>query len=347
MMQIDKLNQVEKLFESYRDTKGFSGVALMKTEQEELFHFCAGYENRAYKIENKLSTAFDTASITKLFTVAGIILLESKGLISLEDDIHSILDLQNTRIPKDVKIKHLLTHTSGIADDVEEEKGEDYSALFANSANYALRENIDFMPNFANKVPNFKAGERICYNNCAFILLGLAIEKITNKGYRQFITEEIFPTFQLKNTFFTGKDDCDRRYAEGYYYDESRNLRKNIYSFPPIGTADSGAYTTVGDLDIFIRNIKNSDVYQKMMCPQTSIRYERNDAYYTVGFGFELIEKDGKILRVHKDGHNNGVCNITIFYPQEDITFTILGNVECNIWELKSECEKILFDKAF
>lgn len=341
------MNELKAVFENYRDEKGFSGVALIKKQKEVMFQFCAGYENRMYKIENKLSTSFDTASITKLFTAAGIVLLESRGRISFEDNIHSILDLQNTKIPKDVKIKHLLTHTSGIADDAEEEKGEDYSTLFIDSPNYALRENKDFLENFVNKEPNFKVGEKICYNNCAFILLGLAIEKITNRSYREFITEEIFKPFNLNHTFFTAKDDCDRPCAEGYFYDMDGNLKKNIYSFPPIGTADSGAYTTVEDLDTFIRTVSNSKVFQIMMCPQTNIIDKRKDAFYTTGFGFELIEKDREILKVYKDGQNNGVCNITIFYPNEDITFTILSNVDCDIWELKSKCEMILFGKIF
>lgn len=341
------MNQLQSLFENYRDEKGFSGVTLIKRKKEVLFHFCTGYENRMYKIENKLSTSFDTASITKLFTAAGIVLLESRGQISFEDDIHSILDLQKTKIPKDVKVKHLLNYTSGIADDAEEGKGEEYSALFMDSPNYALRNNKDFLKNFVNKDPNFNVGEKICYNNCSFILLGLAIEKITNRSYREFITEEIFKPFHMNHTFFTAKDDSDRPCAEGYFYDKDGNLKKNIYSFPPIGTADSGAYTTADDLDTFIRTVSDSEVYRKMMYPQTNVKNIRKDAFFTTGFAFELIEKEGEILRIHKDGQNNGVCNITIFYPKEDITFTILGNVDCDIWELKSECEKILFGKIF
>lgn len=79
------MNQLQSLFENYRDEKGFSGVALMKKQKEVLFQFCAGYENRMYMIENKLSTSFDTASITKLFTAAGIVLLESRGQILFYD----------------------------------------------------------------------------------------------------------------------------------------------------------------------------------------------------------------------------------------------------------------------
>lgn len=334
---------LRELFEGYRNNQGFSGAVLIKTIDKVLFSFVSGCANKAYKIENELNTAFDTASITKLFTAAGIVLLESEGKINFNDNIHSIIDLSGTKIPMDIKIKHLLTHTSGIADDAEEEKGENYADLFINSPNYSMRDNKDFIKNFAYKEPNFKSVTKIYYNNCAFILLGLIIEKITGRGYREFIEEEIFKPFQMKNTFFASKEDTDRKFAEGYFYDKKGALNKNIYSFPPIGTADSGAYTTVEDLDVFIRKINGCDVYRKMLLPQTDLNIQKEDYLFTMGFGFEIREKEGEVFRIHKDGSNPGVCNITVFYPKEDITFSILGNIECNIWELQSKAEKILF----
>lgn len=331
------------LFERYRDDKGFSGAALIKRGKETVFSFAAGYANRMYKIENTLDMAFDTASITKLFTAAGIVLLESGGQISFDASIYDFVDLSGSEIPGNVTIKHLLTHTSGIADDAEESKGEDYSALFIDKPNYSIRENKDFLNNFIYKKPNFQPGKKICYNNCGFVLLGLAIEKITRINYRDFITNEIFRPFQMKNTFFASKEDSGRIFAEGYFYDENGALKKNIYSFPPVGTADSGAYTTVGDLDIFIRTVYNSPVYNKMLVPQTNIKKQYEDYQYTMGMAFELREKEGRIIRAHKDGCNAGVCNITVFYPKEAFTFSILGNVDCNIWELHREAEKLLF----
>lgn len=46
----------------------------------------------------------------------------------------------------EVNIFHLLTHTSGIADDADEEEGEDYEELWKLKPNYSVRETIDFLP---------------------------------------------------------------------------------------------------------------------------------------------------------------------------------------------------------
>jgi CubicO group peptidase (beta-lactamase class C family) len=157
----------------------------------------------------------------------------------------------------------LLNHTSGIADDADEEAGEDYSALFVSSPNYAIRQCADFLKNFAYKEPYFKAGTNVRYNNCAFVLLGLALEKVTGMDYRSYVTKNIFQACDMTGTKFCAMDEINENTAEGYQsvYDEEGNFtgyKKNIYSYPPIGTPDGGAYSTAEDLDKFIRAIKNN-----------------------------------------------------------------------------------------
>lgn len=319
-------------------------MALIKQENNTLFELTTGYAHKGYAIKNHMYTRFDTASITKLFTAAGIVLLESEGKLKFTDNIHDIVDLSGTEIPTDVEIRHLLTHTSGIADDADEENGEDYSALFINFPNYAIRDNKDFMKNFAYKIPNFKAGTALRYNNCAFVLLGLVIEKLTGIGYREFITENIFKAFGMEETCFHAMDFIATDIAEGYYLSD-KEWRKNIYSYPPIGTGDSGAYSTVYDLDKFIRTLKVSPIYSKLLTPQVELKRPRGNDFIRYGYAFEFTLRDGEIISIYKEGCNAGVCNIIAYYPKPDITFTILGNQDCNVWRLHDEVQEILLEE--
>lgn len=341
-------NKILSLFKQYSQSYNFSGAALLKKGNTSLFEYSSGFAHKGFGIQNNMRTMFDTASITKLFTAAGIVLLENQGVMNFHDKIHDIINLADTKIPTDVEIFHLLTHTSGIADDADEENGEDYAALFINSPNYAIRNNIDFLPNFAYKEPNFKAGTNVRYNNCAFVLLGLAIEKLTGQSYREFITENIFKPFGMESTLFASKDDADINAAEGYYIADHQNglpvWKKNIYSFPPIGTADGGAYTTVFDLDKFVRYIKNSPVFEKMLHPQCMISRTSKQGNIKYGYAFEFIEKQGEIFCAYKEGYNPGVCNILCYYPKSDITFVILANQDCNVWKLQREAELIFLE---
>jgi CubicO group peptidase (beta-lactamase class C family) len=283
-----------------------------------------------------------------------VLQLVDRGLLRLSDKITELIDLKGTKIPDDVTLAHLLTHTSGIADDADEEAGEAYEDLFIDKPNYSLRSCADFIPQFAYKDPLFKAGTDVRYNNCAFILLGLAIEKVTNLSYQDYVTEEIFEKCGMKHSAFRAKDDADAKIAEGYFYDDTDSneepvWRKNIYSYPPVGTADGGAYTCVGDLDIFIRALKNGSLLSKelseeMFKPQTGLETAYEWGKVKSGFGCHFFyDSTGKLLRMYKEGQNAGVAAMAAYYPGIDTTSIILGNQTCNVWELHWKAEQIIF----
>ena len=64
-----------------------------------------------------------------MFTSVATLQLIDCGLLSLETGVIDFLELSDTTISQDVNVFHLLTHTSGIADDADEEAGESYEAI--------------------------------------------------------------------------------------------------------------------------------------------------------------------------------------------------------------------------
>lgn len=343
--------ELNALFEEYHKRHHFSGAALVKRSENVIFSKAYGYAHKGFKVPNTAQTMFDTASITKLFTAVAILQLVDKGALRLEDRIAEILDLRGTQIPADVTIAQLLTHTSGIADDADEELGESYEDLFIHKPNYAIRNNEDFIPQFAYKEPKFKAGTDVSYNNCAFVLLGLAIERITKENYRSYVERNIFQICGMSSTRFHAKDDAELAVAEGYaaVSDEAGNLvwKKNMYSFPPVGTADGGAYTSVGDLDLFMRALLNrkllsSGMTLELLKPQTSMERDFEWGKMVNGYGFHFkYDTHGELIQMFKDGCNAGVAAMFAYYPGADVTSVILANQTCNVWELHRITERI------
>lgn len=346
--------RLEELFAEYHEKHHYAGAALVKRGDDVLFAQARGYAHRGFKVPNTIDTMFDTASITKLFTSVAILQLAEKSLLALDDRITDVIDLAGTKIPHDVTIAHLLTHTSGIADDADEELGESYEALFIDKPNYSIRNCIDFIPQFAYKEPKFKAGSDVSYNNCAFVLLGLAIEKVTNGSYRDYVEQHIFHACGMKRTAFISKDDSDADVplAEGYAatYNENGELvwKKNIYSFPPIGTSDGGAYTTVGDLDAFIRalaggKLLSGKMTQEIMRPQTTLAREFQWGKILNGYGFHFAyDLEGKLIQMYKEGSNAGVAAMFAYYPESGTTIAILANQTCNVWELHRKAAQLI-----
>ncbi|HEX8034916.1 MAG TPA: serine hydrolase domain-containing protein, partial [Ktedonobacterales bacterium] len=142
---------LDHYFQQRVEHDAFSGVALITQGSAQLFAGAYGYASRSWSIPNTLSTRFDTASVTKLFTAVATLQLVERGLLTLDTPVTERLGLQRTAIAPTVTVAHLLTHTSGIADDADEEAGEDYADIWKTKPNYAVNETADFLPQFAHK----------------------------------------------------------------------------------------------------------------------------------------------------------------------------------------------------
>jgi CubicO group peptidase (beta-lactamase class C family) len=146
-------DELERYFQQRTEQDAFSGVVLITQGSSQLFAGTYGYASRSWKVSNTLTTRFDTASVTKLFTAVATLQLIDRGVLAFDTPVIDFLGLQDTAIAHAVNVFHLLTHTSGIADDAEEESGEVYADIWKTRANYAVTETADFLPQFAHKPP--------------------------------------------------------------------------------------------------------------------------------------------------------------------------------------------------
>jgi len=282
-----------------------------------------------------------------------VLQLVGRGLLSLHDKVLDILELQGTSIAPKVSVYHLLTHSSGIGDDADEEAGESYEAIFRDRPNYSVREAVDFLPQFVHKPANFAPGDGCRYNNCAFVLAGLVVEKLTRQKYRDYVRENVFGRAGMSSTEFVAMDAVAENVAEGYaaVKDKGGTLvgwRKNIYSFPPVGSPDSGAYTTVSDLDLFMRaltanKLLPAQLTDDILRPKVMYRQTAR-ATYMMGYGFEFaLEPDsGRIMYMQKDGENPGVDGVLRYYPDTGTVIAILANQDCHVWDMAKEVHEAL-----
>ncbi|MDX1413749.1 MAG: serine hydrolase domain-containing protein [Candidatus Promineifilaceae bacterium] len=350
-------DRLSDYFTSLEHGDEFSGVVLITKGDLELFHGCYGYASRQWKMKNTLDTRFDTASITKLFTAVATLQLIEQGLLALDTGIIDLLKLKNTTISRDVNVYHLLTHTSGIGDDVEEEDGEIYADLWKSRPNYAVTTTVDFLPQFVHKPPNFPPGQGCRYCNCSFILLGLAIEKLTGMTYREYVRQHIFYKAEMRHSDFFHLENVNENVAEGSdpVKDTSGKIlgwRKNIYSYPPVGSPDSGAHVTVGDLNRFLRSVQtgkllSKDLTEKFLTPQ--VQYRETEKWiikYGMGLMFYL-DKTNKVVCYQKDGINAGVSGIIRHFPDRDLTIMLLSNMDSGVWKPVWEIHNLVIDGLF
>ena len=289
-----------------------------------------------------METRFDTASITKLITAVAALQLIDAGAFELDTRVIPYLGLAGTTISPDATVFHCLTHSSGIGDDCEEEDGEVYADLWKTKPNYAVTDTADFLPQFATKPPNFEPGERCRYCNCAFVLVGLMIEQASGLSYREYVQRNIFDPAGMRASGFFDLETCQPNVAEGC--DPVRNeageiveWKRNIYSFPPIGSPDSGADVTARDLDRFFRAAKDGVLIsprsaQLLLRPH--VRGAEKDGWhmeYGLGLWFR-VSSDGRIVFCEKEGYNAGVSGVLRYYPDSDLVLVILSNMAEGAW---------------
>ena len=335
------LRPVETLLRELEAADKFSGVVGVVQGDEELLHEAYGHASRTWGIPTTVGTRFDTASITKLFTAVATLQLVERGAFTLDTSTIEYLGFEGTGISSAVTPFHLLTHTSGIADDADEEAGERYEDLFLHRPNYAVVETTDYLPQFVGKPPNFAPGEGCRYCNVGYVLLGLMIERATGSSYREYVSEHVFAPAGMNRSGFFRMDVVEPDVAEGVEAIEGDDgivgWRRNIYSYPPIGGPDGGAHVTVGDLLRFHGAVADGrllgpDLTADLLSPQAR-HGARGPGSHLMGFGFEFeTNADGGVRCYWKEGVNVGVSGMLRHHPTKDVTFAVLAVGENAAW---------------
>ena len=330
----------------------FSGVVRITQGDEELFAGAYGYASRAWQVPNMLEVRFDTASITKLFTAVATLQLIEQSHLSFDTSVIDFLGLEGTAISRDVNIYHLLTHSSGIADDADEEAGESFEEIWRTKPNYSVTETVDFLPQFAYKPANFAPGEGCRYCNCGYVLLGLLIEKVSGMGYRDYVRQHIFAKAGMADSGFFDKRYVQPNVAEGADPIENEagqivGWKRNIYAYPPVGSPDGGAHATAADLARFLRAVQTGtllgpELTNALLTPQ--VKHSDRDGwtqYYGHGLWFR-VEPDGTVQHYGKEGINAGVSAYLRHYPAPDLTVVMLSNREDGVWEPMREIQRLV-----
>lgn len=320
--------------------EAFSGTVLLQRGDDRLFQGAYGYANRSWRVENHVDTRYRIASISKMFTAVAALQLVDTGALSLDTPVAACLGLEDTTIPREATVYHMLTMTSGIADWFEESGTweEDWAELCREHPIYLFRENEDYLPLFVDEPPLHPVGERFQYNGAGYILLGLLIERLTHMPYKEYVQRNIFDRAWMTRSGFVALDDVELEVAEGYIPitdadDPVVDWKKNIYSTTPEAAADGGATSTAEDLVHFVEALRAGRLLspmltEAMLSPYVSQREDRPRGYaWEYGYGNAFIrDEDGQIVRWGHTGEEDGVSCRLYHYPGIDVDVVILGN---------------------
>jgi CubicO group peptidase (beta-lactamase class C family) len=199
-----------------------------------------GMANLELSVPATEKTVYHIASITKTFTAMATMMLVEEGKISLEEPISKFFsDLPEAW--REVKIRHLLNHTSGIKSFSNNDKIP--CPVGKSESEYGR---ADVLKEVACLPLEFSPGERWSYGDTGYHLLGMLIEKVSGKDYEQFLNERIFQPLEMHDTRLNSYNQLVTNRADGYSYSDG-NFR-NAGLLPVFEFANAGLVSTVLDM---------------------------------------------------------------------------------------------------
>lgn len=344
---------IESFVHEHATATGFAGVVAVREHGREILHLVTGIANRTANVPVSRATRFDVASVTKLLSATATMQLIERGAFALDTSMVEFLALEGDHFSPLITPHHLLSHTSGIGDDADEEAGERYEDLFIDSPNYGVRATTDQFRFFATRAPNFAPGEGTRYCNSGFVMLGLMIEKATGVPYREYVVEHVIKPARMTGAGWFSMDIVEPDVAEGVeaIRDEHGTItgwRRNIYSYPPVGGPDGGVYVTASDLfalhDALANGaLVNAASFATMRTPHAfywkepprGLRGHDTGYAHHMGYGFECeVRPDGSVRSYWKEGVNFGASACFRFYPEIDVATVVLAVGEDNAWDV-------------
>lgn len=338
----DTIMNLEEQIERQVKEIDFSGAISIQKEKGALLEAAYGYANRAEQRLNRFDTRFGIASGCKIFTSIEICRLVEEGRLTFDTRLSATLNVNFPLFDRDITIHHLLTHTSGIPDYFDEETMEDFSELWKERPMYRMEDLKDFLPMFQNDQMKFRPGERFHYNNAGYILLGLVIEELTGKRFRDYLKEELFDRIGMNDSGYFFLDQLPANTAFGYL---SEN-RTNIYSLPIVGGSDGGAFTTAYDMATFWKALIENKILSETMKEQLLTPHVKveDDVFY--GYGVWIKKKDDQVGKYHVMGYDPGVSFHSGYYPDNGITITVLSNKSKGAYQILLKLEEMMIDEV-
>lgn len=186
-------NMLNAYFDKLGQLKQHNGNILVVGEGRVYINFSAGYADFQTQTKNTPSSGFNLASISKVMTATAVLQLKDKGKFHLDDAVVNYLP----GFPyKEITIRHLLTHTSGLPD---LELFEDLVKQFPDT----VISNRDILPQLNRWARGlyFKPGDDFRYCNTEYNVLALLVEKTGNMSYPDYLRKYIFAPAGMNDSY--------------------------------------------------------------------------------------------------------------------------------------------------
>ena len=325
----------------------FRGIVYIVQNNKIMIENVTGFADLPNEVPNTLETKFASASAGKVFVAVGILQLIEQGKLKFDDTLGELLDIELNNIDKDVTVRQLLVHTSGVPDYFDESVMNEYEDLWIDYPNYKIRHNSDLLPLFVHKPMMYPKGEKFQYNNSGYVLLALIIEKVTGMYFDQYLQTNVFDVCDMKFVGYYELDKLPPKCANNYIYCADTNeFRTNIFSVEVKGTGAGGAFITVKDIIRFWSNLLEGRLLSKafvsdMLSKQSGDGADAEEGCY--GYGVWIIDNPKGKDFAYFQGCDPGVSFISEYNPNNGMLSVLVSNYGDNVWKEMRKIRQVFY----
>jgi D-alanyl-D-alanine carboxypeptidase len=276
-----------------------------------------GYADLEFDVPTPDRAIYEIGSVTKQFTSSSILLLAEQGKLSLDDELTKYLPSYPTQGNK-LTIRRLMDHTSGI-------KGYTEMPDFGPFSMRKLPRD-SLVARFSAAPFDFPPGDALVYNNSAYFLLGLVIEKVSGKTYADFVKENLFDRVGMADSRYCSENAIVKRRAHGYDAKPGGGLVQAGYLDQTWPYAAGSLCSTTGDLIRWTQALHSGKVlsaasYRELITPGTL-----NDGYpIRYAKGLTSVPVAGH-RAIHHGGGINGFLSDLAWFPDDSAVIVVLIN---------------------
>lgn len=271
-----------------------------------------GMANVELNIPVTNDSVFKIGSISKPMIALAVMKLVDEGKIGLDDPVSKYIQ-DAPALWKDITIKHLLSHTSGI---IREAPGFNP---------FMVQKDYDVIKTAFASPLVFQPSEKYQYCNVGYFSLAEIIARVSGKPWPEYVNEVVFAPNKMSATRATSNIDLVPNRVNGYELAQDKLVNSESYR----ALRPSGAFlSSIKDMVAFANALEKAPPVKpatlKMM--QTAVKLkDGTSAPYGLGFQVGMIR--GKANTGHGGSLSGFRTNLSIF-PEDKLTVIVLANLD-------------------
>lgn len=299
------------------------GLSIALVDDQEIIYARGfGYADKENTVPATKNTVYRAGSVSKLFTATAVMQLAQSGKVDIDapyDTYVPEFSIQ-TRFTGAGAItpRNIMTHHSGLPSDY-------ISGMFTLEP-----ESLEqFLPRLKEEYTAFPPDLVFCYSNLGVGILGPLIERVSGKGYVDYMNEEVLAPLGMISSSFVRQYDSEALIAKGYY--KKKEQEQYALRDMPAGSL----YSNVLDLSRFMQMVfaQGRSGTRQILSPETlheMMRVQNQgcalDMDLKTGLGWMIVEDEGAGTILGHNGGTGTFFSAMFAVPEPKIAAIVLTN---------------------